>query len=64
MGTDNAYIEDGYRYHTTFDTADSIPNGTILHTGENLLSFVHGLAGAPEMVCSLLTVTILIMHIC
>lgn len=49
VGIDTAYIEEGYVYHTTFDTEDAIPDGTIKHTGENLLAFVRALAYAPEM---------------
>eukprot|EP00912_Choanoflagellata_sp_UC4_P001855 UC4_evm9s1188 len=39
-GLDFAWIANGYLYHTSLDTADRIPPGTLQHTGDNILSVV------------------------
>jgi hypothetical protein len=49
VGTDSAYIDNGYVYHTPFDRIDEIPDKTIKHTGENLVAFVSALSNAPQM---------------
>ena len=36
-GLDFAYFENGYVYHTKFDTADRIPDGSIMQGGDNIL---------------------------
>ncbi|CAM9176486.1 unnamed protein product, partial [Ectocarpus fasciculatus] len=49
VGADFAYVENGYVYHTSFDTAEIIDDGTIMHTGSNLLQFASALSAAPEL---------------
>ena len=49
VGTDSAYIDNGYVYHTPFDQTRFIPDSTIKHTGDNLLAFVRALANSPHM---------------
>ena len=36
-GIDFAYFENAYVYHTKFDTADRIPDGSIMQGGDNIL---------------------------
>lgn len=49
VGTDSAYIDNGYVYHTPSDRFEIIPDRTIKHTGENLLAFVSALSNAPQL---------------
>lgn len=48
-GMDLAYSTNGYVYHTKHDTADRVPDGTLQHTGENLLALSKALANAHEL---------------
>lgn len=48
-GADFAYVENGYAYHTSFDKADIIDDGSIMHTGSNALQFICALSAAPEL---------------
>ncbi|XP_064624379.1 endoplasmic reticulum metallopeptidase 1-like [Lineus longissimus] len=48
-GIDIAYINNGYVYHTEFDTADRIPKGCLQRGGENLLALVKRLASSPKL---------------
>ncbi|XP_066474470.1 endoplasmic reticulum metallopeptidase 1 isoform X2 [Tiliqua scincoides] len=43
-GIDLAFIENGYIYHTKYDTADRIPTDTIQRAGENILGMLKYLA--------------------
>ena len=49
VGADFAHVENGYVYHTSFDTAQIIDDGTIMHTGSNILQFASALSAAPEL---------------
>ena len=42
-GLDFAFYENGYVYHTKFDTADIIPDGSIEQAGVNILALVRKL---------------------
>lgn len=48
-GMDMAYITNGYVYHTKQDTAEIVPDGTLQHTGDNLLALTRALANAEEL---------------
>eukprot|EP01039_Chlorochromonas_danica_P002491 gene2490-2729_t len=43
-GVDTAYVDNGYVYHTTFDSIDMIPDGTLINTGENILHLIKAMA--------------------
>jgi hypothetical protein len=49
VGTDSAYVDNGYAYHSSFDTAGAVPDGTLFNTGSNLLAFIRALVSAPEL---------------
>nr|CAD7394429.1 unnamed protein product [Timema cristinae] len=48
-GLDFAHAMNGYVYHTKYDNMDSIPRGTVQHTGDNLLALVQRLASSAEL---------------
>ena len=39
-GLDIAFIKNGYVYHTSADTSDRIPDGSIQRSGDNVLSVI------------------------
>ncbi|XP_055340632.1 endoplasmic reticulum metallopeptidase 1-like isoform X2 [Paramacrobiotus metropolitanus] len=47
-GVDIAYVENGYIYHTHYDTIDQITRGTLQRSGENLLALIYGILTSPE----------------
>lgn len=49
VGADFAFVKDGYRYHTAYDSFDNIPSGSYQHVGDNILAYVKSLANAPEV---------------
>uniref|UniRef100_A0A1Y1MHI6 FXNA-like protease n=2 Tax=Photinus pyralis TaxID=7054 RepID=A0A1Y1MHI6_PHOPY len=49
VGLDFAYDRNGYRYHTSFDDFENIPNGSYQHGGDNALALIRYLANAPEL---------------
>ena len=51
VGSDWAYIENGYVYHTSLDIASRtlVDDGTLMNTGSNLLQFVSALSSSPEI---------------
>lgn len=46
-GIDLAFIENGYIYHTKYDTADRIPTDSIQRAGDNILGVLQYLASSP-----------------
>ncbi|XP_056377960.1 endoplasmic reticulum metallopeptidase 1 isoform X2 [Hyla sarda] len=46
-GIDLAFIENGYIYHTKYDTADRIHTDTIQRAGDNILEVLRYLASSP-----------------
>ncbi|XP_075683460.1 endoplasmic reticulum metallopeptidase 1 [Rhinoderma darwinii] len=46
-GIDLAFIENGYIYHTKYDTADRIHTDSIQRAGDNILSVLRYLASSP-----------------
>ncbi|XP_078070220.1 endoplasmic reticulum metallopeptidase 1 [Mustelus asterias] len=48
-GIDLAFIENGYIYHTKYDTADRIPLGSIKRAGDNILAVLQYLATSEEL---------------
>ncbi|KAH8371342.1 hypothetical protein KR093_007018, partial [Drosophila rubida] len=48
-GLDMAQFNNGYVYHTNFDTIDVIPVEALQNTGDNILGLVRGLANATEL---------------
>ena len=48
-GLDIAFIDEGYVYHTAFDTADRIPDGTIKRAGENILALTVSISSNLEI---------------
>jgi MFS family permease len=49
-GIDMAYYINGYVYHTKYDTADRIPDGSIQRAGENILALVNQIANSDTLV--------------
>ncbi|XP_046804765.1 endoplasmic reticulum metallopeptidase 1-like [Lucilia cuprina] len=47
-GLDFAHIINGQRYHTKFDSLDYLPNGSIQHTGCNILELTKAIADSDE----------------
>ncbi|MBN3279846.1 ERMP1 metallopeptidase, partial [Polyodon spathula] len=48
-GIDLAFIENGYLYHTKYDTADRILTDTIQRAGDNILAVLKLLASSEEL---------------
>ncbi|GCB71991.1 endoplasmic reticulum metallopeptidase 1 [Scyliorhinus torazame] len=48
-GIDLAFIENGYIYHTKYDTADRIPLDSIKRAGDNILAVLQYLATSEEL---------------
>lgn len=48
-GFDMAYIQNGYVYHTEFDSFKVYPKASLQNTGDNVLSLAKSLGNAPEM---------------
>lgn len=48
-GFDFAYVKDGYRYHTRYDSIDYIPMETVQNTGENILELTKKMANSDEL---------------
>lgn len=48
-GMDFAYSTNGYVYHTKHDRQEIVPDGTLQHTGDNILALVRALANAEEL---------------
>lgn len=48
-GVDFAYIKDGWRYHTRYDSIDYIPLESIQYTGENIFALMKKIANADEL---------------
>ncbi|KAL1279125.1 hypothetical protein QQF64_025798 [Cirrhinus molitorella] len=48
-GIDLAFIDNGYLYHTKYDTPDRIHNDSILRAGDNILSVLKHLAMSEEL---------------
>ncbi|KAK2917033.1 hypothetical protein Q8A67_001407 [Cirrhinus molitorella] len=48
-GIDLAFIDNGYLYHTKYDTLDRIHNDSILRAGDNILSVLKHLAMSEEL---------------
>uniref|UniRef100_W8B895 FXNA-like protease n=1 Tax=Ceratitis capitata TaxID=7213 RepID=W8B895_CERCA len=49
QGFDMAYIQNGYVYHTEFDSFKVYPKASLQNTGDNVLSLAKSLGNAPEM---------------
>uniref|UniRef100_UPI00398E6FD7 endoplasmic reticulum metallopeptidase 1 isoform X3 n=1 Tax=Pristiophorus japonicus TaxID=55135 RepID=UPI00398E6FD7 len=49
QGIDLAFIENGYIYHTKYDTADRIPLDSIKRAGDNILAVLQYLATSVEL---------------
>ncbi|XP_076259381.1 endoplasmic reticulum metallopeptidase 1-like isoform X2 [Rhynchophorus ferrugineus] len=48
VGADFAFADDGYRYHTEYDSFENIPLGSYQHVGDNILDFVIKIGNALE----------------
>ena len=48
-GLDIAFVKNGYVYHTRYDDAKSIPDGSIQRAGDNVLGIVNGIANSPYL---------------
>eukprot|EP00794_Sanderia_malayensis_P013703 gene13703-15130_t len=50
VGIDIAYASNGYVYHTRYDHAKAIPDGSIQRGGENILAVIKSLSNSPYLV--------------
>lgn len=48
-GLDIAQIQNGYVYHTPFDTYEAVPGRAIQNTGNNILALVRAYSNASEL---------------
>lgn len=48
-GLDFAYVEDGWRYHTRYDSVEYISMESIQHTGDNILKLTKKIANSIEL---------------
>lgn len=48
-GLDFAYVEDGWRYHTRYDSIEYITLDSIQYTGENILPLTKRMANSDEL---------------
>lgn len=48
-GIDFAFINNGYVYHTKYDTANAIPMGSIQRAGENVFGVLKGMSQSPYL---------------
>lgn len=48
-GLDFAYIKDGWRYHTRYDSINYIPLESVQHTGNNILELTKKIANSDEL---------------
>lgn len=48
-GLDFAYVEDGWRYHTRYDSIDYITLESIQYTGENIFELAKKMASSDEL---------------
>ncbi|EDV36214.1 uncharacterized protein Dana_GF12847 [Drosophila ananassae] len=48
-GLDIAQIQNGYVYHTPFDTYEAVPGRAIQNTGNNILALVRAFSNASEL---------------
>lgn len=48
-GVDFAYVKDGWRYHTRYDSIDYIPMESIQYTGENMFAYMKKMANSDEL---------------
>eukprot|EP00111_Clytia_hemisphaerica_P010210 TCONS_00029844-protein len=49
VGIDFAFINNGYVYHTKYDSAKAIPNGSIQRAGENVLGIIKAMSMSPYL---------------
>lgn len=49
-GIDFAYVKDGWRYHTRYDSIDYITHESIQYTGNNILPLTERIANSNELV--------------
>lgn len=48
-GLDFAYVDNGWRYHTRYDSVDYISLKSVQHTGENILALMKKMANSDEL---------------
>ena len=48
-GLDFAYVKDGWRYHTRYDSIEYISIESVQHTGENILELMKKIANSDEL---------------
>lgn len=48
-GLDFAYVQDGWRYHTRYDSIDYISLESVQHTGNNILALTKKIANSREL---------------
>lgn len=48
-GLDFAYVKDGWRYHTRYDSIDYIPMESVQYTGENIFALMKAMANSDEL---------------
>jgi len=57
-GLDIAQIENGYVYHTAFDTYENVPGRSIQNSGNNVLALVRAYSNASELYNTEVSLTI------
>lgn len=48
-GLDFAYVDNGWRYHTRYDSVEYISRKSVQHTGENILALMKKMANSEEL---------------
>jgi len=59
IGLDMAQVDNGYVYHTAFDTFENVPGRSIQNSGNNVLALVRAYSNASELYNTEVSLTII-----